>query len=247
MECVLKMGDVSVRLVNLLGYMSSEKLLESGRLYVNAFTRKSPLNFLNMLLLLINNHGRTNTVELRSFFKSIKSISVSKQAFSEARQKLNPKVFKKINNYYLDDIYSNNNMKTFKGYLLFGVDGSKFDLPTHKSIIKIFGGIKSKFRHITSAKGNMSMIYDVLNKFIPDLEINKYKTSEKILSQINFINIESLNCLSGLKKIFIFDRGYPSIEFFSQLMEKNEKFVFRIKNKSYKREKSKMRKKRPIY
>ncbi|GHU05876.1 hypothetical protein AGMMS49960_22250 [Betaproteobacteria bacterium] len=90
----------------------------------------------------------------------------------------------------------------------------------------------------------MSMIYDVLNKFIPDLEIDTYETSEKTLPQRNFINIESLNCLKGLKKIIsLFDRGYPSIEFFSQLMENNEKFVFRIKNKSYKREKSKMRKK----
>jgi hypothetical protein len=38
------------------------------------------------------------------------------------------------------------------------------------------------------------------------------------------------------EKIFIFDRGYRSIEFFHHLTKNNEKFVFRLRNIDYKKE-----------
>jgi len=49
-----------------------------------------------------------------------------------------------------------------------------------------------------------------------------------------------MSFLKNIPKIFIFDRGYRSIEFFHYLVKKEEKFVFRIRSNDYKKEKLKL-------
>ena len=114
----------------------------------------------------------------------------------------------------------------FKNHVLLACDGSKMELPHHKSLIKIYGGTKNKFKEIKSCMGNSGMIYDVLNKYVFDFEIDAYITSEKVLVLRNLANLFRMDFLKDIKKILIFDRGYRSIEFFHKLMEKEEKFVF---------------------
>ncbi|WP_158082566.1 transposase [Methanobrevibacter arboriphilus] len=75
-------------------------------------------------------------------------------------------------------------------------------------------------------------IYDCLNNMMIDFQIAPYKTSEKELA---YKNIEkALKLFKNDEIILIFDRGYPSIEFFQFLTEKNIKFIFRIKKDNYK-------------
>ncbi|MDR3291833.1 MAG: hypothetical protein LBT10_06770 [Methanobrevibacter sp.] len=57
-----------------------------------------------------------------------------------------------------------------------------------------------------------------MNHFILDLVIDKYKISEKVLMFRNIKNLNAMGFLKDKKKIFIFDRGYPSIEFFYKLI-----------------------------
>jgi hypothetical protein len=125
--------------------------------------------------------------------------------------------------------------------LLLACDGSKIELPHHKSLIKIFGGTKNKFKEIKSCMGNSNSIYDVLNGYIFDFEISSYITSEKILVLKNLANLFQMDFQKDFKKIFIFDRGYRSIEFFHYFMEKEEKFVFRLRTDDYKKERMKIR------
>ncbi len=61
-------------------------------------------------------------------------------------------------------------------------------------------------------------IYDCLNNMMIDFQIAPYKTSEKELA---YKNIEkALKLFKNDEIILIFDRGYPSIEFFQFLTEK---------------------------
>ena len=139
-------------------------------------------------------------------------------------------------------IYENKKeLKTFKKHILLAGDGSKVELPHHKALIKIFGGTKNKFGEIKSCMGSSNMIYDVLNKYIVDFEVDSYKTSEKVLIFRNLANLFQMNFLKNIPKIFIFDRGYRSIEFYHYLMKKEEKFVFRLRSNDYKKEKIKLR------
>ncbi len=65
-----------------------------------------------------------------------------------------------------------------------------------------------------------------------DFQIAPYQTSEKELAYKNIKN--TLKLFKNNEIILIFDRGYPSIELFNYLKEKNIKFIFRIKKDSYK-------------
>ena len=233
---------IAERISSLFDYMEDEELKEECRFKSTYFTRKSPLNFVNLTLLFLTKTGLTNTMELIRFFEKMEEEEVGKEAFSQARLKLKPLVFKRLQEQYLSSIYQNEKVvKSFKNYLLLGCDGSKIELPHHTSLVKIFGGIKSKFGKITSCRGNSNTIYDVLNGFVFDFEVDAYKTSEKSLVLRNLANLIQMDFLKDFKKIFIFDRGYRSIEFFYYFIEKEENFVFRIRTKDYKREKMKLR------
>jgi len=234
------MLEVIGRIISLFIFIGSEEAAEHGRNYESAFTRDSPLNFQNMILLHLNQQNLTLYMEIRNFFKKIDGINTTTQAFSQARNKLNPLVFKKLKDHHLKEFYASDNVKKIKKHLIISGDGSKCTLPYKKPMVGIFGGIKNKFHQITSVAVNTTMLYDSLNKFIIDLEIEEYDTSEKELMKRNMENLWDLDYLKDIPRILVFDRGFPSLEFFMRLLEKNEKFLFRIKEVSYKEEKSKM-------
>jgi len=113
-------------------------------------------------------------MEIRSFFKKIKEISVSKPAFSKCRLKLNPNVFKILKDSHLSEFYGTNEVKKFKNHIMLCGDGSKCVLPYIWSLKEVFGGIKNKFGEITTVATNLTMIYDCLNKFTIDFELDRY-------------------------------------------------------------------------
>jgi hypothetical protein len=223
---------VAMRIKNIFDYMHDDELKNECKVKKSDFTRNSPLNFINLILLFLSKSGLTNTMELIVFFKKIEELEVTKEAFSQAKLKLKPLVFKKLNCRYLESVYENNtNLKKFKNHLLLAGDGSKMELPHHKNLIKIFSGTKNKFGEIKSCMGNSSMICDVLNKHIFDFEVDTYRTSEKVLILRNLANLFKMDFLNNIPKILIFDRGYRSIEFFHYLMKKKGKICFQTKIK----------------
>ena len=236
------MSAIARRINSLHEYMHDEELKNECRMKPSDFTRKSSLNFVNLILLFLTKTGLTNKMELIIFFEKIGESAVTNGALTQARLKLKPIVFKKLQERYLTLFYKDEKVrKEFKKYLLLACDGSRIELPHHKSLVKIFGGTKSKFGKIMSCMGNSSMIYDVLNKFVFDFEIGTFKTSEKTLALKNLTNLFQMDFLNNVKKIFIFDRGYRSIQFFHYFMEKEEKFVFRLRIQDYKKERMKLR------
>ncbi|MDR3222866.1 MAG: transposase, partial [Methanobrevibacter sp.] len=131
--------------------------------------------------------------------------------------------------------------KTFNGYLLIAGDATKVVLPNIKPLREIYGGKKCDDGILRSTGANVSMLYNCLNHFIFDLAIDKYKTNEKTLIFRNIKNIANISFLKDKTKIFIFDRGYPSLEFFYTLLcEGNIKFVFRLPKSMYKKEREAM-------
>ena len=228
------------RIRSILRLIRDKNIIYDCRVSKKDFTRNSPLNFENLLLLLLNDNGLTRYMEIRRFFKKIKEFTVSKAAFSKGRLKLKPDAFKILKNKHLSEFYSTNEVKKFKGHIILCGDGSKCILPSITYLKKIFGGIKNKFGKITTVAMNTTMIYDCLNKFSIEFDLDKYEVSEKELIKRNMKNIRKLDYLKDEKKIFLFDRGFPSIEFFIDLLENNEKFLFRIKKIAYKTEKMTM-------
>jgi hypothetical protein len=174
------------RINKMIFSLETENVKNIGRMHKKDFTRNYLLTIPLMILIALNKQGQGLTMELYNFAKKVKMVengkTISKQTYSAARKKLNPQIFKMLNENYLNRIYSiKGAYKTFKGYMLIACDGSKPVLPNIKSLRRWFGGEKCDDGIIRSTNGNMSVLYDCLNHFILDLVIDKYKTSEKTL------------------------------------------------------------------
>lgn len=199
------------------------------------FTRNRKLPLHRLLLSILSRKGRTLTMEIRSFIKSIKSkISISKPGYLKQRQKLNPEVFLELSDFHVRNFYKDTTMvQRLKGYLILAVDGSSVNVPNTVQNVELYGNASHKNAKPQAQLG-ISCLFDVLNKMIIDCTINKWKFSERNQA---LLHIDKCNSITGEKpRIIIFDRGYPSGEFFIDLMERNESFLIRIGATVFKKE-----------
>ncbi len=168
-------------------------------------------------------------------------ISISKQAFSKQRINLKPQFFVDMYKDYLMDFYTNSpeEVKTYKGYCIFAIDGSMFEIPNTKEMREKFKTQKNNSGHRESARARVSGIYDVENEFILDAVITDCGQSEKELAKAN---IEKAGKIVDLKKcIIIFDRGYPGIDLIWYLEKIGVKYIFRLQSTNmYEKEKKSM-------
>ena len=226
--------DISMKSTNNKNYKNKE----------SAFTRDRKMGFKDYVWYLTLQKGRTTSMELDEYLKNKNGtyeISISKQAFSEQRQYLKPQIFIDIAKDYLIDFYKNypNEVKTYKGYYVFGADGSMFEIPNTKELREEYKTQKNNSGHRESARARVAGLYDVENEFIVDAIISDCGQGEKELAKKN---IESLGKILDLEKcIIIFDRGYPGIDLIWWLEKLGVKYIFRLQGTNmYEKEKKSM-------
>ena len=177
----------------------------------NKFTRDSKFSFKDYVTFLCFNKGTSNQADLEDFVEDnfTRDIQqITRQAFSKQRTFIHPSVFKEITKQYLLEINYHKNhdfFKNYKGFRLFGGDGSDFEIPDFEEVRKEFE-IKDTKKYRKPAQAKFSSIMDLLNGFILDGIIGNYKQAELSLIHQNLDNIQEL--ITPEKSIFIFDRGY---------------------------------------
>ncbi|MBL1230662.1 hypothetical protein IW492_15640 [Enterococcus sp. BWB1-3] len=57
-------------------------------------------------------------------------MTLSKQAFLSQRKKVNPEVFRFLNQQSLSHFYTQDTPKTWHDYLVFAIDGSRMEVPS---------------------------------------------------------------------------------------------------------------------
>jgi hypothetical protein len=158
------------------------------------------------------------------FNKDFNIREVTKGALSQARAKLNPWAFKRLNEVASESFYRNAEYYTWYGLRLLSVDGSRLLLPSHPSTKDKFG------EHGFGPTGDsnrslamVSMLYDALNHLTIDAEIAPYASSERDLL---------MRHLSKVKKgdILLLDRGYPCFWLLFLLKAKGIEFCVRLKD-----------------
>jgi hypothetical protein len=167
--------------------------------------------------------------ELDGFFKALsksdfKIREVTKGAFTQARAKLNPWAFKRLNEVAVNSFYEGAEYYTWYGMRTLGVDGSRLVLPNHPSVIDEFGqhnfGPKADSpRSLAMA----SMLYDVLNLVTIDAEIAAYSSSEGDLLSKHLDKIKAGDLL-------LLDRGYPCFWLLFMLKARGIEFCVRLKD-----------------
>lgn len=212
-----------------------------GKKFENTFTRNRKISCQDLLLMTMNKQGKNTSFEIRDFTikkKGDKMVTYSDEAYLKQRRHLNPNVFKQINDIYLKDFYEDKEyIERKNGYVLFAIDGSKQEIPNTPKNKEKFGYAENQ-QGINVARALLSSIYDINNHFYVDVQIDRYDSSEIELAKKN---IERMLEIVGSEKILnVFDRGYPSIEFFYWLEKRNIKFLMRLKKHHYKEEKENM-------
>ncbi len=106
-----------------------------------AFTRTRKLPQPMVILSIISRKGLTLKMEIRNFMKQINGNTISKVGYLKQRLKLNPEALKELNRFHVRNFYQEEQLKKFKGYLVYAVDGSSINLPTTKETLTYFGNV----------------------------------------------------------------------------------------------------------
>ena len=190
------------------------------------FTRHRKLTIKHLILIIINFKSAIQR-ELDSFFKAInqsdfKIREVTKGAFTQARAKLNPAAFKRLNEVAASTFYQQAECYLWYNKRVVSVDGTRLTLPNHPSIVKEFG------QHGFGPKANSnrsiaisSILYDVLNQVVIDGELAPYNASERE------ILIGHLDKLAS-HDLLLLDRGYSGKWILFLLKAKGIDFCVRL-------------------
>ncbi|HZK71775.1 MAG TPA: hypothetical protein VFD03_09740 [Clostridia bacterium] len=149
----------------------------SNRTKPEYFTRNGKMSFKETISFMLNMVKKTMQVELNDFFETVlkKDYTISKQAYSEVRQKIDPKAFIELNNRINEVIYHEcNEFELWKGYRLSAIDGSVLEIPDTEMLRNEFGYVENQNYKIARAKA--ACIYDVINKIVIKSTIDKYCT-----------------------------------------------------------------------
>ena len=206
----------------------------------NTFSRKRKMPLKDMLLCCLSKKGLTTAFELRNFFKDKGELpmALSVQGYLQQRKRLNPEIFPYLNRRYLMDFYHSEEPKLWKGYLLAAVDGSKAEVPNSKENRETFGNSGNQHSKTGQVRALVSGMYDILNHFYLDIEIEHISVSEIELAKRNLKHLRELEIRQPV--LAVFDRGYPSIEFIDFLEMEGIHYLIRLSSNDYKAERGRM-------
>lgn len=203
--------------------ITEKQFLNTFRKSPKDFTRNRKVTFTTMILLILSILGRSIQAGIDEFIINMNTDfdTYSKQAFSKRRQCIKPEAFLEILKLSVKFFYENAEFKTFKGYKILAVDGSKIDLPYNKQLMDKYGCQKGTNNSIQALA---SCLIDVMNSIVIDAILAPCSGNERLLAQQH---INNLNEIKTGKEIILFDRGYPSSELIKELEKNNIKYIMR--------------------
>ena len=189
------------------------------------FTRigRSKMSFKNIILFMINFVKKTLQLELDDFSKMASAPNITKQAFSQARQKVSPKAFihmlNQVNRWY----YKETPFKKYREYRLIAIDGTVLEINDTEELRNEFGYIENQNKKVARARA--SALYDVKNDMIVSSQLTHYRCGEREIAE-NLID-QMIN-LGSYDDLILFDRGYPSKDFITFIESRKLKYLMRV-------------------
>lgn len=211
--------------------LTSDEIKQCGTVKKNHFTRNRKINFYKLILLIMSILKRANQIDIDDIIKKLgfkidAEMTYTKQAFSEARQKLSPNAFKYLIDSFVRDYYGDGEFKKYKKFILFAIDGCVHEIPNTIENRKIYG-YSNNVQKAELARALTGSMYDLENRLIVSSTFGRYDGSERENAKIMIE--KSLELLPQTERsLVIFDRGYPSIEFINYLNIKGVSFLMRV-------------------
>lgn len=200
------------------------------------FTRERVFNFPLVFILLLQKSIKSLQLVLNELFieAHIKN-PVTSSAYSQVRKKFKHTAFIALNEKAIALYYSDNQMKRWKGYRVFGVDASRIILPDHPEISAEFGDtpIKNQYGEIGHySNAWFECRYDVLNHIA--YQSGLYRSDSYEVDLALELLKQSVHKESDTRDLDIYDRGYCSYTMIAHLIHYKRAFVIRCKANTFK-------------
>lgn len=213
--------------------IARERFVRDHSSHEKDFTRERILTFPTMFLLLLRKSVKSLQLILNELFihNDISQV-VSSSAYNQARKKFRHTAFIELNEDAIALFYEKAKIKRWKGYSVHGVDASQVILPKTQELEDKFGSIPIKNTHMESryVSALFECRYDVLNHMVVQCSLHSGSSYEVDLA----IKLLQESPKRTEKELDIYDRGYASYEFLSQLTYHQRQFVIRMPSNSFK-------------
>ena len=212
-----KLIELSHELVNSREYFLRAKVSDKD------FTRNRKLGFTETVIFILSGAKNSLQAELNRYFDMIKNKNTyTKQAFSKGRQRIKPEAFKELSDSCVKYVYENVETRTYDGFHLPAIDGSRYNLPENPELRMVFGEQITGGAPQIQALG--SCLYDVLNEFIIDADFGSCFESERdhAAKMISDLDTEIIH-----NPLYLLDRGYPSAKLMKLIEERNQHYIMR--------------------
>ena len=187
---------------------------------VKDFTRNSTFSFRQTMLFTMQMQSHSTNQELNNYFIPMNK-HVTQSAFVQAKGKLNENAFP-------DLLHKLNKKfplrKTTSGLHVFAIDGSDLNVPADKKDCSTFIPDNSK-------KGgyhqmHLNALFDLLENRFTDALIQPRKKMREVDAACSLVDA----CDTPGKCLFIFDRGYESMNLIAHVCERGSFFLIRAKD-----------------
>lgn len=202
----------------------SESFLRSSRVRKMDFSRRRKMGFTDYIFATIQNLKSSLQVGLNAFFDAQKKdeIEYSKQAFSKGRQRIKPEAFQELFQVVVEKFYEKAELTNWHGYQLFGIDGTRLNLPCTDELAKLYGTQTSQ--GAPQVQALVSCLYDLLSGIIVDTRFEHCKSSERDAAKDMIASFQLKNVQHP---VFVMDRGYPSAELMKAIEDAGYNFIMR--------------------
>lgn len=203
--------------------VNTTEFMEKSRKNKKVFIRNRKVSFAMNILLIFACLKRSIQTGIDQFIIDMDTgfNTYSKQAFSKRRQCILPEAFQELYRLSTEFFYKEAGYKTYSGYRILAVDGSKVNLPCNKELMEIYGCQKSTNNLIQSL---VSCLTDVLNNVILDGIMAPCNGNGRELAKQHILNLSKIKTD---KDIILFDRGYPSAELMQYIDQPGFKYIMR--------------------
>lgn len=184
------------------------------------FSRKRKLPFQKTISTILSLTGKSLSNELLDIFDldlSMPTVS----AFIQQRNKIDHRAFEALFHSFTDAV---NEQKLFKGFRLLAVDGSDLHTPTNPDETASFyeGSNGQKPYNLI----HLNALYDLNRRIYVDAIIQDGRKCNEYKAFVDMVDRDD----SHIPTIYIADRGFSSYNNMAHVIEKEQKFLIRIKD-----------------
>ena len=184
------------------------------------FTRKRKLPFEQVLKFVLSMTGKSLRGELMEYY-NLKTSMPTISAFVQQRNKVDHRAFEVLFHTFTKAV---DEQALFKGYRLLAVDGSDLHTPTNKDEKDSFheGANGQKPYNLF----HLNALYDLQRKIYIDAIVQGKKSLNEHKAFVSMVDRNTVL----VPTIYVADRGYESYNNMAHVIEKGQRFLFRVKD-----------------